>query len=163
MELAPSLFNLEPPANYTISSQQLTSPREKDLIDILHLIAIYNDNAFPPSINRSKEYTRAVHAQLETLNKLPEVQKLIERLRSEYGNDGAGFHRALNKEWEQVVGSMKQTYVEKPGQGLLFYTLLKPQNDAHYAGKDVKLAAAIGPSSGTSPQGPRYTVLSTPT
>lgn len=38
-----------------------------------------------------------------------------------------------------MVGPITQKITQKHLQGVMFYMTLKPENDAHYVGKDVKL------------------------
>jgi len=139
MELDPSLFSLEPRAGYTVNNMQATMPVEDDLVNILRLIAQHNNGTFPPTIGMNKEYMQAVQAEskaeAEKLAKTPESQKLMEKLKAQYGKDHFAFMKAWMKEWMKISTPLMQKYM----QGVEFYMILKPENDSHYAGKDVKL------------------------
>ena len=92
MELDPSLFSLEPPAGYTVNNMDVKMPVEDDLVNVLRLIAEHNDGTFPDAIGmNNKEFLLAIQAaaQLETEEflKEPATEKLLEKLRAQYGED----------------------------------------------------------------------------
>ena len=138
MELDSALFSLEPPAGYDVRSMEAAMPVEEDLVNLLRLVVEHNDGIFPPTIGANKEYMQAVQAdskaKAEKLIKTPEAQKLMEKLKAEYGDDKDGFMKAWMKEWMKLAEPTTQKHM----QGLLFYQMLTPENDSHYAGKDVK-------------------------
>ena len=87
----------------------------------------------------NKEFLQAVQAvskeETEKFVKSPETEELLEKLKAQYGKDQAGFMKA----WMKVTMPMTQKLTEKHIQGMQFYMILQPENDSHYAGKDVKL------------------------
>jgi hypothetical protein len=154
--LDPSLFSLEPPVGYTVNSTQTAMPVEEDLVNILRLIAEHNKGTFPPAIGMNKEYQQAVQAETEKLVKTPQAQKLMEKLRVQYGKDMAGLMKAWMKEWTKMVGPLTQ----KPMQGVMFYLMLKPENDSHYVGGGVKLGTPNRPILWYKPTGAaKYRVI----
>jgi outer membrane lipoprotein-sorting protein len=149
MDLDPSLFSLEPPAGYTVQNVEAKMPVEDDLVDVLRLIAKHNDGAFPAAIGTNKEYLQAVQAETksaaEELVKTPEAQKLMEKLKAKYDKDQAGYMKAWMEEWMKMVGPSTQELTQKPMRGVMFYTMLKPENDSHYVGDGVKLGTPDWP------------------
>ena len=149
MELAPSLFSLEPPAGYTVNNMEATMPIEDDLVNTLRLIAEHNDGTFPSAIGNTKEFQQAIQAvskeEAEKLLKTPEAQKLMEKLKAQYGKDQAGFMKEWMKEWMKMAMPLNQKLTQKYMQGMMFYNMLGSQNDSHYAGKDVKLGTPDRP------------------
>jgi outer membrane lipoprotein-sorting protein len=144
MKLDPSLFSLEPPAGYTVETQTVTKPVEKDLVKVLRLVAEYNEGTFPDSIGtNNKTFMQALQAETksetEKLLKTPEAQELMEKLKAQYGEDKQGFMKAWMKEWMEMAGPTMQKHTQKYMKGVMFYATLQPENDSHYAGKDVKL------------------------
>ena len=139
MELDPSLFSLEPPAGYTVDKMDAKMPVEDDLINVLRLIAEHNNGTFPATIAMGdKECQQAVQAasMLETqeLMKKPETMKLLEELKAQYGKDKDGFMKA----WMKAMMPFTQKLTQKYMQGVMFYNILTPANDSHYAGGGVK-------------------------
>lgn len=146
MELDPSLFSLEPPAGYTVSNIEAKMPVEEDLVNTLRLIAEHNDGTFPSALGMTnKEYLQAIQEaskeEMEKFIKTPETQKLMEKLKAQYGSDQAGFMKA----WMEAIMPFTQKLTQKNMQGMTFYSTLNAQNDSHYAGKDVKLGTADRP------------------
>lgn len=145
MELAPSLFSLEPPPGYTVKNMEATMPVEDDLVNILRLVAKHNNGVFPPTIGTNKEYMQAIQAaskeETEKFLKTPETKKLLEKLKAQYGQDKDGFMKA----WMEATMPLTQKLTQKHIQGVMFYRMLKPENDPHYAGKDVKLGTPDHP------------------
>jgi outer membrane lipoprotein-sorting protein len=143
IELEPSLFSLEPPAGYTVQTQTVTKPVEEDLINVLRFVAEHNNCTFPDSIVPSdKSLMLALQAETksesEKLLKTPEVQERMEKLKAQYGKDNDGFKKAWMKEWMEMAGPITQN-IQKYMWGVGFYTMLQPENDSHYAGKDVQM------------------------
>ncbi len=165
MELDPSLFSLEPPAGYTVQTQTVKMPVEDDLVNTLRLVAEHNDSTFPAAIGmNNKEFQQAIRAasisQAEKLLKTPEAQKLMERLKAQYGKDQAGFMKAWMNEWMKMTGPLNQKLTQKYTQGMMFYNMLGSQNDSHYAGKDVKLGTPDRPIFWYKPTGAdKYRVI----
>ena len=146
MELDPSLFSLEPPAGYTVNNMDVKMPVEDDLINVLRLIAEHNDGTFPAAIGMSsKEYQQAIQAasksEVEKFVKEPETEKLLEKLKAQYGKDTDGFMKA----WMKAMMPLNQKLTQKYMQGMMFYNILTSANDSHYAGKDVKLGTPDRP------------------
>ena len=160
MELEPGLFSLEPPAGYTVNEMQAANPVEEDLVDLLRLVAKYHDGLFPPAIGTNKEYAWAIEAdalaEAQKLAETPEGQKLLEQARTSPGDDQGG----RMKEWLKFTAPMTQKALQKHMQGVLFYAMLQPENDAHYAGKGVKLGTADRPIFWYKPTGAaKYRVI----
>lgn len=146
MDLDPLLFSLEPPAGYTVNNIEVKTPVEDDLINTLRLIAEHNDGTFPSALGmNNKEYQQAIQAvskeETEKFMKTPEAEKLLERLKAQYGEDQAGFMKA----WMKAMMPFTQKLVQEHQQGMMFYNMLTAQNDSHYAGKDVKLGTLDRP------------------
>jgi outer membrane lipoprotein-sorting protein len=142
MDLDPSLFSLEPPAGYTVNNTEAAMPVEEDLIDMLRLVAKHNNGVFPPAIAANREFTRATEAEAkaiaEELLQTPEAKKLQEKLMAEYGDDREAGMKWYMKEWMKFAEPITQKRAQTRMQGVLFYSMLQPDNDAHYVGKDVK-------------------------
>ncbi len=160
MELDPSLFSLEPPAGYTVQTQTVTMPVEEDLVNILRLIAEHNNGSFPSVIGQNKEYMHAIQAasqsEAEKLFKTPETQKLMNELKAKYGKDQPGFMKAWMKEWMKMIGPLTQKHMK----GMMFYGMLKPENDSHYVGGGVKLGTPNRPIFWYKPTGTdKYRVI----
>ena len=160
MKLDPSLFSLEPPAGYTVQNMEAKMPVEDDLVNILRLIADHNDDTFPPAIGANKEYMQAIQAvtqpEMEKFLKAPETEKLLEKLKAQYGKDQAGFMKAWMEETMPITQKLTQKYM----QGMMFYNMLNSQNDSHYAGKDVKLGTPDRPIFWYKPTGTdKYRVI----
>ena len=162
MELDPSLFSLEPPAGYTVQNMEATMPVEDDLVNILRLIAEHNDGTFPAAIGmNNKEFMQAIQAvtqgrKLEKLLKTPETEKLLEKLKAQYGKDQAGFMKA----WMKATMPFTQKLTQKHMQGMMFYNMLNSQNDSHYVGGGVKLGTPDRPIFWYKPTGAdKYRVI----
>ena len=160
MELDLSLFSLEPPAGYTVNNLEATMPVEDDLVNILRVVAEHNDGTFPPAIGANKEYMQAIQAvtqeEMEEFLKTPETEKLLEKLKAQYGKDQAGFMKA----WMEAIMPVNQKLTQKYVRGMMFYNLLTSQNDSHYAGKDVKLGTPDRPIFWYKPTGAdKYRVI----
>jgi len=144
MELDPSLFSLEPPPGYTVKTIEMSMPVEDDLINTLRFIAEHNDGGFPSSLAYvNKDFQQAIMAaakeESEKLMKAPETQKLMEKLKAQYGSDKESFRKEWMKQWMELATPNNQKLMLKYMQGLTFYTMLTAQNDSHYAGKGIKL------------------------
>jgi hypothetical protein len=79
-------------------------------------------------------------AEAEKLLQTPEAQKLKEKLMAEkgQGDDRAASMKKYMEEWMKFAGPITQKLAQKHMQGVLFYSMLQPENDAHYAGENVK-------------------------
>lgn len=165
MELDPSLFSLEPPAGYTVQTQTVTKPVEDDLVNVLRFVAEYNDGTFPDSIGtNNKTFMQALQAETksesEKLLKTPKAQELMEKLKVQYGEDKDGFKKAWMKDWMEMAGPITQKHTQKYMWGAMFYMTLPPENDSHYAGKDVKLGTPDRPIFWYKPTGAdKYRVI----
>ncbi len=135
---------------------------------ILRIIAEHNNGTFPPTIGTNKEYMQAVQADSklegeklakELLN-TPEAQKLMEKLKAQYGKDQPAFMKAWMKESLPLRQKLTQKLAQKHMQGVMFYMMLQPENDSHYAGKDVKLGTPDRPIFWYKPAGAeKYRVI----
>jgi outer membrane lipoprotein-sorting protein len=150
IELEPSLFSLEPPAGYTVQTQSVAMPVEEDFINVLRLVAEHNDGIFPDSIGTNEKtimlaMQAEVKSESEKLLKTPKAQELMKKLKAQFGEDKAGYMKAWMKEWMEMSGPITQEHIQKYMQGVMFYATLQPENDSHYAGKDVKLGTPDRP------------------
>jgi outer membrane lipoprotein-sorting protein len=164
MDLDPSLFSLEPPAGYSVTNVETAMPVEEDLVNILRLIAEHGGGKFPPAIKMGKEYMRAVQAfsqsEAAKLMATPKAQKLMKELRAKYGKDQSGSMKEWMKEWMKMAGPLTQKVTQKTMQGLQFYMMLQPENDAHYVGGGVKLGTPDRPIFWYKPTGAdKYRVI----
>jgi hypothetical protein len=123
VDLDPSLFNLEPPAGYTVQSMTFTAPVEEDLIRILRSVAAHSDGAFPKAIT-GMVGRDSLNAGLD-----PDLDKLA----AKYGKNSPQFAKA--------VFPLAQKFL----QGMAFVQSLKPENDWHYVGDGVKLGTPDRP------------------
>jgi len=150
VELDRSLFSLEPPEGYVIETQTIRPPAEEDLVHVLRLVAEYNDGTFPDSIGTNqKTFMMALQAESKTesekLLNTPEVQERMAKLKAEYEGDKAGFMKAWMKQWMEMAEPITRRHTQKYMSGVMFYASLQPENDSHYAGKDVKLGTPNRP------------------
>ncbi len=150
VDLDPSLFNLEPPPGYTTQTMNVATPVEEDLLKILRLVAEHNKGDFPAAIGMNKEIMQAVQAFMK-----PEMDKL----ETKYGvklKPGEAPPPAMMAEAMKNLMPLMQ----KQMQGVMFYMSLKPENDSHYAGKDVKLGTPDRPIFWYKPTGAKkYRVI----
>jgi outer membrane lipoprotein-sorting protein len=131
VELDPSLFSTEPPAGYTVQTTIHTMPAENDLIETLRLVAEHNSGNFP-ALTTNEEFSQAVKAAAK-----PDDFVVV-----------------------GMPGSNRLTKIRKPFKGEQFFTTLKPENDSHYAGKDVKLGTPDRPIFWYKPTGAeKYRVI----
>lgn len=161
--LDPSLFSLEPPADYSTQTVDMTMPTEEDLLRTLRTVAEHNKGLFPRSLSMNKEVMEAVmggqkprmpamdkatQEKMEAeMNKIAAKHGGKEKLRAKYGpNLPPEIMAELMKATmpliqEQTKKQMREDMprMQKELQGITFYTSLKPENDAHYAGGGVKL------------------------
>jgi hypothetical protein len=157
-EITLSESSLQPLAAITLPTMEATKPVEADLVNLLRVIAENNKGTFPPEIWGNKEYMQATQAamqpELEKLAKSPAAQKLIEKFKSD--KDEAGFTKA----WMKMCEPLTQKITQKHIQGLNFYLGLKPENDAIYTGKGVKLGTPDRPILWYKPSGTdKYRVI----
>lgn len=146
-QLEPSLFSLEPPAGYMVETQTIAKPVEAEFVGVLRFIAEHNQGTFPESIGvGEKTFALALQAEVksesEKLIKSPEVQQLMEKLKTQFGEDKEGFKKAWMKEWMELVTPFTQKLMQKHISGMNFYAMLPPETDSHYVGKGVKLGTA---------------------
>lgn len=142
--LEPSLFSLEPPAGYMVSTHTVARPIEEEFVGVLRFAAEYNQNTFPESIGiGEKTFTSAVQAEVksesERLIKSSEAQQLMKKVKAQFGEDTEGFKKAWMKEWMELVTPVTQKLMQKHMSGMNFYAMLPPETDSHYAGKGVKM------------------------
>ena len=115
VDLDESLFSLDVPPGYTVRETQLKVPKKPivGLAKTLGVAAEHNDGLFPPS------------------------------LRGEHGIDGLSTRiaAALEKKYGKDSPERLDALIEigKKMGGFAVLTLLAPEHDWHYAGKDVKL------------------------
>lgn len=161
IELAPSLFSLDPPPGYTVNSLEATMPVEEDLVKTLRLVAEHNDGTFPAALGmHTREFQQAAQAAsfAETQKRIqePETAKLLKDLQAQYGKDTDGFMKAWTKAQMPLVQKLTQKYL----QGMMFYNILTSENDSHYAGGGVKLGTPDRPIFWYKPTGAhKYRVI----
>jgi outer membrane lipoprotein-sorting protein len=122
--LNPSLFSLKPPPGYFIHRMDVGPPLEDGLVETLRAVAEERDGMFPAELGMNREVVDALEA-IAT----PDVAAIAM----------AGEENAVD-----VVMSTQQLQ-QKYMQGILFYMSLTPENDAHYAGRGVKLGTPSRP------------------
>ncbi len=187
VDLEPSLFSLEPPAGYSTQTINMTMPVEADLLRILRTVAEHNQGVFPAKLSMNKEVVEAAMAghkpvkpamppmDKSTQEKLEaEMEKIAakyggkEKLRAKYGAKippeiMAEFMKAtLPLIQEQTQKQMREQMppMATELQGIAFYTMLKPENEPHYAGKGVKLGTPDRPIVWYKPTGAaKYRVI----
>jgi hypothetical protein len=178
------LFSLEPPAGYATQTINMTMPTEEDLLRTLRTVAEHNQGMFPKSLSMNQEVMGAVMAEHKpampamdkaTQEKLEaEMEKIVakyggkEKLREKYGAQPPPEIMAeLMKATMPLVQEQmqKQMREQTPAtarelQGIQFYTSLKPENDPHYVGADVKLGTLGRPILWYKPTGAeKYRVI----
>ena len=120
-DLDKSLFSLDPPAGYTVTTH--TAPKESvpateaDLIDLFRQFRGIAPRTFPDAVD-----ARAAH------------ELYIRRF-------GLGNGNSLTEQQRQE----RTEFAEKARKGPLFVAALRTRADAHYAGKGVAVAAADTP------------------
>ncbi len=132
VDLDPALFSLEPPAGYTEQAMNVTMPTEEDLVTTLRTVAEHNKGLFPEKLGMNKEVMTAIMELLE-----PEMNKIAEK----FGGKEKLKQMGKQPPPEMTAELMKTAMplMQKKMQGISFYTILKPENDAHYTGGGVKL------------------------
>ena len=151
VDLDPSLFSLEPPAGYSTQAMDMTIPVEEDLLSTLRTIAEHGKGLFPAKLGMNKEVMDAAMAgvrpekdkltgeKLEAeMNKVAAKYGGKDKLRAKYGKEPPA---AMMAEAMKTMMPLMQ----KQMQGIMFYTMLKPENDAHYVGGGVKLGTPDRP------------------
>jgi outer membrane lipoprotein-sorting protein len=129
MDLDPSLFSLEPPEGYSTQTMNMTMPVEEDLVRTLRTVAEHNKGVFPAKLGMNKEVMESLKAVVK-----PEMDKL----EAKYGvkpKPGELPPPAMMAEAMKTIMPL----IQKQMQGIMFYMMLKPENDAHYIGGGVKL------------------------
>lgn len=173
VDLDPSLFSLEPPAGYSTQAMNMTVPVEEDLIRTLRTVAEHCKGLFPAKLGMNKEIMQSLMAgAMPEMDKLTqdeldaemnkEMNKIAakyggkDKLRAKYGKDippaiRAEFMKALMpivlKQTQKQMPLMQKQMplMQKRMQGITFYMMLKPENDAHYVGGGVKLGTPDRP------------------
>jgi outer membrane lipoprotein-sorting protein len=184
VDLDPSLFSLEPPVGYSTQTINMTLPVEADLLRTLRMVAEHNKGVFPERLSMNKEILEAAMAgrkpAMPPMDKSTqetveaEMEKIAakyggkEKLRAKYGGRippeiMAEFMKAtmpLIQEQTQKQMREQMPPMAKDLQGITFYTMLKPKNDPHYAGKGVKLGTPDRPIVWYKPTGAaKYRVI----
>jgi len=116
VDLDDSLFSLTPPEGYTRQSIQfdMSEVTEQDLIKLLRFWATEaKDSLFPPSLNPIE---------------LAKAQRQMQK-NGEFSQSREPEQQVVQRSWEIM-------------RGLKFVLQMQPENDWHYAGKDVKLGDA---------------------
>jgi hypothetical protein len=154
VDLAPSLFSLEVPKGYTLQTVTMTPPVEADLLRTLRTVAEHNKGVFPAEFGMNKEVMQAVTAAV-----IPEIDKIMAKyggmkeLEAKYGKE---LPPTIMAELVKAGAPLMQ----KAMQGIVFYGMLKPENDVHYAGKDVNLGTPDQPIFWYKPTGSeKYRVI----
>jgi outer membrane lipoprotein-sorting protein len=124
VDLDPSLFSFEPPAGYTVQAMNVAKPSEEDLIRTLRIVAEHNNGLFPAKFGMNVEVMKALGAAMK-----PEM----EEIRTKYGEN--------TPEGMKATIPLSQKYM----QGIMFFGMLKPENDSHYVGASVKLGTPDRP------------------
>lgn len=132
VELEPSLFSLEPPQGYLVQTMNVASPLEHGLIETLRAVATQRDGEFPAKLGMNREVMNALQAIAK-----PDVEK-IATTPDKQGPDA-------------VMATLPLE--QKHMQGILFYLSLRPENDAHYVGRGVKLGTPDRPIFWYKPSG----------
>ncbi|MCA9260349.1 MAG: hypothetical protein KDA61_14155 [Planctomycetales bacterium] len=150
VDLDPTLFSLEPPEGYEVEVQSVAAPAEADFVNVLRLVAEYNDRTFPDSLGvNEKTFMLAIQAKVkadsEALLNTPQAQDLMATLKAKYEGDDAGFTDAWMKAWMELSAPITRGQTQKYVSGAMFYGALRPENDSHYIGKGVKLDAPNRP------------------
>jgi outer membrane lipoprotein-sorting protein len=184
VDLDPSLFSLEPPAGYSTQAMNMTIPVEEDLLSTLRTIAEHGKGLFPAKLGMNKEVMELLMAgdkpEMFTPDKLTgekieaEMNKVAakyggkDKLRAKYGKD---IPPAIMAEITKAVMPLMQKQIQEQTQkgmplmqermrGITFYTMLKPENDAHYVGAGVKLGTPDRPILWYKPTGAdKYRVI----
>jgi outer membrane lipoprotein-sorting protein len=131
----PTLFSLTPPNDYVVRESQLdvSSWKEKDLIDALSAWAEMSQKSFP--------------AQIADLTSVEEVRSILIRRYDKNGEPG--------KELEAAMGAAQLLL-----KGLAFSQNMKASGDWHYAGAGVKLGDKKAPVCWWKPEGSqKYRIL----
>ncbi len=71
VDLAPSLFTMEPPPGYSVQNMDVQMPLEADLINLLRFVAEHNKGVFPAAIGMNKEIMQAIQADI-----MPKMEKM---------------------------------------------------------------------------------------
>ena len=122
--LDPSLFSLEPPPGYFSQTMDVAAPLEEGLIQTLRTIAEQRDGLFPAKLGMNREVMESLQAIAK-----PDIDELVIS-----GDEQAA---------ETIMATLP--FGQKYMQGILFYMSLKPENDAHYFGRGVKLGTPDRP------------------
>jgi hypothetical protein len=118
VELDESLFSLEAPEGYTVKHDKMdaSEPTLDELIQVLRVLAELNDGTFPVDLHDMEGIYGIISRALIARVKEGEMPKDPE-----------------------AIGEAFQKEARKLARGLAFANALTPENDPHYAGKDVKL------------------------
>ncbi len=117
----------------------VTTPVEDDLIRTLRLVAEHSHGTFPAKLGMNPEFMKAIHAAMK-----PDFDKIA----AKYGRQTPEAMKAM------------MPLTQKHMQGLMFYLMLKPANDSHYAGGGVKLGTPGRPIFWYKPTGAdKYRVI----
>jgi outer membrane lipoprotein-sorting protein len=134
-EAAPAEIKDFPKASegYTAQTMSIGASvqNEKDLIETLRVYAAAQNGLLPPTLDAS---------DVESGIKAP-MEKEIE---AKYGTSREAKMKAL-QDVEFMMTHLDVGLVMKCGRALAFLHDLKPENDSHYAGKDVKLGTPDRP------------------
>ncbi len=186
VELDPSLFSLEPPEGYSTQAMEMTMPVEEDLLRTLRKIAEHSEGMFPAKLGMNKDVMESLmtgvnlemkmdtitHDELEAaMDKIAAKYGGKEKLREKYGKNippeiMAEIMKAGMPNMQEQIQKLMQKqvpFIKKRVQltrGITFYMMLKPENDPHYAGKDVKLGTPDRPILWYKPTGTeKYRVI----
>ena len=126
VELDPLLFSLEPPADYTVKTMKVDASKfvEKDLIQLLGFYGEHKDGVFPSSLK---------------------PEGIIQRVMTRHFEE---FKSKSDRESPEGMDALAKLM-----RGTAFIAGLKPENDWHYAGKDVKLGTPARPIFWYKPEG----------
>jgi outer membrane lipoprotein-sorting protein len=155
VDLDESQFSLDPPAGYAIQNVRVdASPGgEKDLIETFRYCAELA-GAFPDSLNLSEAISAFAEktAEKTAAKRTKKFRELLERA------DTKKMEKLPELEPLDVQKLADETM--KLTRGLMFYVDLKPDADAHYAGKGVLLGATDTPIFWYRPkEGKKYRII----
>jgi outer membrane lipoprotein-sorting protein len=156
VELAPSLFSLDPPEGYSTQTVEVVTPVEQDLLNTLRTIAENSEGLFPAKLALNKEVMEALMTGMQpatdqqaqermeaVMNEVAAKYGGKEEMRKKYGKK---IPPEIMEEFNKAMAPMIQEQIQKnmPIQqkrmrGLTFYSGLKSENDPHYVGGGVKL------------------------
>ena len=136
------------PEGYTVETMNIDASvqDEKHLIEMLRVYAAQQDGLLPPTLDAT-DVESGIKAPFE------------KEIKAKYGTSREARMKAM-QDVEFMMTHMDMGLVMKCGRGLGFLRDLKPENDSHYVGKDVKLGTPDRPIFWYKPTGAdKYRVI----